>query len=529
MSGLTLFSRVLGYVRDSFSAAIFGDSSGIYDAFITAWRVPNLFRRFLGEGALSTSFQTALTSVDDRAGLEAGRRLFLETLWLLVRILLGLCAVVMAGVALLPDSMPWTGWAWLGADPGAVRELTIRLMPYVLIACTTALFAGALNVRGHFAAPNWSPAVMNVVWLAALLFVVWRHGWMGSDPVAWTSALHLSMSRDLAWGVLAAGLAQLLVHIPALKRHGFLGKARVAESAVHPDETPWTVLKRAAPLALGAAVYQINVMVDGLMAESLLANGGPTVHYYATRVQQFPMGLIAFAATTAVFPLLQAFGQRRDLVELRRLHDRTHLAIAFVALPASVGLAVLARPIISVLFEYGAFGSEGVERATRALPWLALAILPAGATGLVARTYYALGDFVYPVRISCMQLVLNLVLSLACVVVLDMDVDGLALGTGLTSWIGLGVLLAGLRRRMGLPPGSERMLGTLARIALASALSGAAAWGACASVTHASGRLAGLLAGLVAGVGSYALAAVLLGVPEIEEFKRRVRNRLRRS
>ncbi len=529
VSALTLFSRILGYVREIVSAWIFGDRSGIYDAFVTAWRVPNLFRRFLGEGALATSFQTALTSVDDRAGLEGGRRLFLDTLWLLLKIVFALTVVVMALVAILPDRMPWTGWAWLGADPGPVRELTVRLMPYVVLACTTALFAGALNVRGHYAAPNWSPAVMNVVWLIALVLIAWRHGWTGNEAAEDLGAQHLSMTRDLAWGVLAAGLAQLLVHLPALRRHGFTGPARKSLVPFGKQETAGSVLQRATPLALGAAVYQVNVMVDGLMAEGLLADGGPTLHYYATRVQQFPMGLVAFAATSAVFPLLQALGSRRALGELRALHDRTHRAIVFVALPASVGLVVLARPIISVSFEHGAFGPEGVARATRALQWLSLAILPAGATGLVARTYYSLGEFRYPVRVSSALLAINVVLSLLCVLVLGMDVDGLALGTGLTSWIGLGVLLAGLRSRMGLPRGAQGMGGALARMALASVGSGAAAWGACALLTDRAGRVSGLLAGMAAGVAAYALLVALLGVSEVDEFKRRVANRLRRK
>ena len=127
VSGLTLVSRVLGYVREMISAALFGDRSAVYDAFITAWRVPNLFRRFLGEGALGTSFQTALTEVDGNHGEETGRRLFLDTLRLATLILVGLCLVVMGLARLVPDEMPFTGWRWLGADPEPVRDLVGRL------------------------------------------------------------------------------------------------------------------------------------------------------------------------------------------------------------------------------------------------------------------------------------------------------------------------------------------------------------------------------------------------------------------
>ena len=527
VSFLTLASRILGYVREMLSAALFGDSSGVYDAFVTAWRVPNLFRRFLGEGALSTSFQTALTRVDAEAGTEAGRRLFHQTLALLLKILVGLCIGVMVLVAFLPDRMPGMGWAWLGADPGAVRELTLRLMPFVVLACVIALFAGALNVRGHFALPAGSPVLMNLVWIAVLIALVFGVG-RGDGS-------HLDMTRFLAWGVLAAGGLQLVAHLPVLRRLGLLGPrptaaapADLARPSGPPGPTAVEVLRRSTPLALGAAVYQVNVMIDGLMAEGLLADGGPTLHYYANRVQQFPMALIAFAATSAVFPALQALGHKRDLTGVRDLHDRTHRAIAFVALPASVGLFVLAEPVIAVSFERGAFGEVGVARATRALQWLALAILPAGASGLVARTYYSLGDFRYPVRISSRLLVLNAFLNVLCVEGLSMDVDGLALSTGITSWLGLAFLLRGLGPRLGLPALRAGMAGGLMRMSLASSLCGLAAYTSHPALVGALGRALGLVAAIAMGITAYAFSVQLFAVPEAREFRRRLGTRLAR-
>ena len=310
VSGLTLISRILGYAREMLSAALFGDRSGIYDAFITAWRVPNLFRRLLGEGAISTSFQTALTEIDGDYGEEAGRRLFIDTGRLLVAILLALAVVVMAVVALLPDTMPGTDWRWLGEDPGPVRALTLRLAPFVVFICASAFVGGALQVRGHFAAPAWAPACLNIVWIAVLLAIGVHFGF---GVVAGDVERHLEMTRWLAWGVLFAGFVQLAVQLPALKAMRLLRKGpRPARAPAGPGAG--TVLRRAVPLALGAAIYQINVMVDGLMAESLLPDGGPSLHYYANRVQQFPLALVAIAATSAVFPMLQAHGHKGDRV-----------------------------------------------------------------------------------------------------------------------------------------------------------------------------------------------------------------------
>ncbi len=533
MSVLTLLSRILGFVREVMSAALFGDRSGIYDAFVTAWRVPNLFRRFLGEGALSTSLQTALTEVDGDHGAEAGRRLFVRTLALVAALVAGVCAVTMGLVLLVPDTLPGTDWHWLGADPLAVRELCVRLFPFLFLVALAALAGGALQVRGRFAAVAIAPAAMNVVWIGALALIGGRHGWVETGAPAPPDAVQLEMARTLAWGVLLAGVVQLLVHVPPLLRAGLLvranGSAR-ASAAESEREThgAWTVLRTSTPLALGAAVYQINVMVDGLMAESLLPDGGPSAHYYANRIQQFPLALIAFAATSSVFPALKALGHTKRLGELRGLHDRTQLAICFLALPASAGLFVLAHPICRALFQHGAYGPEGVSRMAATLAMLGLALVPAGAVGLASRSYYALADFRTPVRISIAMLAANAALNVAFVVGAGMDADGLALATALTGWGNLVLLLPGLYRRIGVErtergasPGSR-----LVRMALASAGAAGLARGAYDGTLWIAGEARSGLALATAaavGVGGYAALALALRIPEARAVGARLR------
>lgn len=518
VAAITLVSRVAGYAREILSAALFGDRSGIFDAFITAWRVPNLFRRFLGEGALATSLQTALTEADARHGAEAGRRLFWNTLRTLTVVLAIVCAAVMLLVAALPDRMPLTGWAWLGDEPAAVRELTVRVTPFVVLVCLAAAVGGALNVRGHFALPTAGPTLLNAVWIGVLIALGTAYGYEATRAEGET----FEMVRWLSWGVLLAGLVQLLVLAPALRRHG-LGLRPIGPPPERvPGLGPWTVLKRSAPLALGAAVYQINVMLDGFMAISLLAEGGPTLHYYANRVQQFPMSLVAVAATAAVFPAMTALGHTGRRAELRGLHDRTQRLVLFLALPAAVGLFVLARPIIAVSFERGAFGPEGVERAAAALRMLALALIPAGATGLVARTYYALGDFRTPVRISALILVANVLLNLVCVVGLGMDVDGLALATAVTSWGNLLLLLPGLTDRLGLPRAAPGFGASLVRTLGASLVCGLASFGTHAALHGHVPRSVALLAAMAAGGLAFALAARTLAAPEWLELRARL-------
>jgi len=526
VSVLTLVSRVLGFVREMLAAALFGDRSGIYDAFITAWRVPNLFRRFLGEGAISTSFQTALTQVDADHGDEVGRALFWSTARLLTGVLIGLTVVTLGLVALVPDTMPLTGWRWLGADPGPVRELTMRLMPFVLFICLAALVSGALQVRGVFGAPAWAPAVLNLFWLATLMIVA--HAFRSDGPryIVDEASRHLAMTRWLAWGALASGLAQLAVQLPALRGAGLAGGPRVT---LPPGiSAPSMVLKRALPLAFGAAVYQVNVMIDGFMAEALLADGGPTIHYLANRVQQFPLALVAIAATSAVFPVMQAYGHVGNRAALRRLHDRTHVAVALVAVPASAGLAVLAYPFSEAVFQRGEFGAEGVARTALTLQILCLAILPAGATGLVVRAYYALGDLRTPVRVSALLLVVNVALNVLFLVGLGLDVEGLALATAITSWMNVLLLWPGLASRLGLPRGEVAFAGPLARIVLASVVAAAVAKGVLLVATSAVGTGGAVALAIGASMASYGGLAVLLAVPGARDLAGKLRSRFTR-
>ena len=527
VSGLTLASRIIGFARESIAASMFGDRSAVNDAFVTAWRVPNLFRAMLGEGAISTALQTALTKADAERGDTAGRELFLAVARTVAWILIGVCAVGMIVVHFLPDTMPFTQVHWLGQDPGPVRELIVRMLPFVIFVCLSAIASGALNVRGHYLSPSLAPVVMNCWWILSLFLVAREFGWRGppdaSDAEEFTR--QMGMARWLAGFVLVAGAILVLVQVPALIKTGLLFGPRGGAVRAHAADVG-AILRASAPLAVGAAVYQINVMVSGLMAEALLANGGPTALYYASRLQQLPLSLVSMAATSAVFPAFAALGQVRAHAQLKKLHDDTHLAVAFVAVPATLGMLVLARPICAVCFEHGAFGAEGVERTAAALRWLTVAILPAGAVGLVARAYYALGDVKTPVKIAVGVLSANLALNFVFVAWMHMDADGLALATAIAAWANLALLWPGLRRRFGPSPALELELVSarirLAKILVAGALSAAVAWGVDYLLFPSQGPTISLFTAILAAVIAYAVAAQRAQLPEWLAVLRRV-------
>jgi putative peptidoglycan lipid II flippase len=443
------------------------------------------------------------------------------------------------------------------------------MMPFVVFVCLSAAASGALFVRGRFLAPSLAPVLMNAWWITALFLVIHEFGFRHAPEAADERLRQYAIACRLAGYVLVAGAVLLLAQVPALVRERLLGsssRTRRRGVATHelrsaapndplgaaphdtgpadPDshrgngnpisqeelapgasssrrstdaasnEHVWRVLRSAAPLALGAAVYQVNVMIDGLMAQSLLSSGGPSILYYATRVQQLPLSLISLAATSAVFPALSALGHERRLGELRALHDRTQLAVAFVALPATLGLCALAGPVMAVCFEHGAFGPDGVARGAMGLRALTLAILPAGAAGLVARTYYAMGDMRTPVKISVAVLIANVVLNVVFVRWLGMDVEGLALATGLCAWANLFFLWPGLTTRLGLPKAQSDFLVRLRRVALGALVSTSVSWLVYQLVAGERPSTAGLVLSILVGVSAYALLAHLLRIPE---------------
>jgi putative peptidoglycan lipid II flippase len=432
----------------------------------------------------------------------------------------------------MPDLMPVTGWRWLGEDAAAMRDLTVQVTPYVIVICLAGLAGGALAVRGRFAAASAGPGLMNVIAIVTLALVGLRFGWQGLSPADGEAGRerHLDMARWFSWGLLASGIAQLALLVPEMRAAKLFGPVR---DLARYRAQAWNVLRTSLPLALGAAVYQVNVLVDSFMANNLLEVGGASTYYYANRIQQLPLALVATAATSAVFPAMKALAHQRSFGELRRLHEQTHLAIAFLALPASVGLLVLATPVTSVLLEHGEFSARGVERTADAIQMLCLALLPGGAVGLLSRAYFALGDFKTPVRVSIVALVLNIALNFTFVVGFGLDTGGLGLATALVSWINVFMLAPGLAHKLREGAGAEvpGLVGFGSRALRMVACSGAcglAAWAAHRLAAPAFGATLGLFVAIACGIGTYIVAVQLAGCPEWATVRDRIRSRLRR-
>jgi putative peptidoglycan lipid II flippase len=486
----TLASRVLGYVRDMVVARAFG-AGPVTDAFFVAFRIPNLLRRLLAEGALST----AVIPVFAQSLAAEGRAAFLT----MVRAVVGagtltLCVVTLAGMVLARAIVTVMAPGWL-ADPSLFDlavGLTRLMFPYLLLVGLAALATGVLNAHGRFFTAAFGPAVLNIGMIAAVLLLARRF----EPPVV-----------ALAVGVLAGGLGQLLVQLPEVRRLGV--PLRPSGEWRHPAVA--TIARRLAPAAFGLAAVQVTVLVNTLLA-SLLPKGSISFLYYADRVMEFPLGVFGIALATAALPTMAAQAARDDRAGLTdTLGFALRLAV-FVAVPAAAGLLALGGPIVTLLFQRGEFGPVEAAATTQALAAYAVGLPAFSATRLAAQTFYAVGDTRTPVLLGLLAVAANIALAVALMGPLAHA--GLALASSLSAYVNLFTLLWALRRRLGpiggralVRSGARTLLATVALVLAARALAPAADTGLLAAA-HTAGAIA-------AGAAAFVAAAAGLRAPEL--------------
>ncbi|HET6202483.1 MAG TPA: murein biosynthesis integral membrane protein MurJ [Planctomycetota bacterium] len=498
VASCTLASRVLGLVRDSLGAATFG-AGWVYGAFQLGWLLPNLFRRLFGEGALASAFIPAFARASRDGGTEAARRLVASVAWALLGVLGGLAVAAAAAALLLPPRWiaPLLGEA---AAAGLVLRVSAILSPYLLLVCLYALATGVLNSRGRFFPPAVAPAVLNLVWIAGFAFLaLLPPGTLEEGAVL------------LAFFVLAGGVAQLALQLPALRSEGFLVRPRLDRN----DPGFREVVRDMVPIVLGLSLVQVNLVVDQLVAWALISPGANTYVYLGNRLLQFPLSMVGMAAASASFPALAERAAARDFPGFRRALDRTLGLVVFLAAPAGAGLFVLAEPVTRLLFGHGRFGPADVAKAAGAVGMFALGVPFLCAAQILARAHYALGDTRTPVRIAAILVLVNFALNL--LLVRPLGVAGLALATTLGSAANGWALARKLRAR-GDVPGTAGLRGSLLRSALGALACGLAAFAvrrACAG----AGLFPSVAAAVGAGAAATFVAAAWLRSGEVRDLR----------
>jgi putative peptidoglycan lipid II flippase len=428
VGGATLLSRVLGAVRDIVMASFFG-AGMISDAFIAAFRLPNMLRRLFGEGSLSIAFIPVYTDTLYQHGRCEADRLAVSVMRLtaLVLALLTFLGIVLAPwlVRLLAPGF------WVAPDQFALTvDLTRIMMPYIFFIGLVALCMSILNVLGHFAAPALAPVFLNLAMIGAI--------GLGSFWTRDQSALAVW----LAVGVAAGGALQLTLQLPFLIKQGFRYHADV----------PWwhPAFKRIAwmlgPVLFGTAVYQINSLTVTLLA-SWLPQGSISYLYYADRLVQFPLGIFGIAAATAALPTFARQAAGHQLDAMRQTFSDTLKLVLFIMVPATVGLIVLREPIVAMLFQRGAFDDHSTRLTASALLYYCIGLWAFAAIRILLNVFYALKDTRTPVRMAVVSIAANLLLGV--MLMGPMQHNGLALALSLASILNLGLLAFELHRRLG--------------------------------------------------------------------------------
>lgn len=488
VGGFTMLSRILGFVRDILIAAVLG-AGPIADAFFVAFKFPNLFRRLFAEGAFAAAFVPILSG-HVAAKDEAGARAFSEqALSLLVLIL----AIVVAVAELaMPVLMLLLAPGFV--DEAAKFEITVLLtritFPYLLFISAASLLSSVLNTHDRYAAAAATPIWLNLCLIGAVLFI---------------APLTPSPGHALAIGVFAAGVVQVVFLYGACVRAGIVLRPRWPKLT----SDIRLLFKRIVPVAVGAGVYQINLVIDIVIA-SLLASGSIAYLFYADRVTQLPLGVVGVAIGTALLPRLSRAIANGDKTGASYAQNRAIEFAALLTLPAAVALALIAEPIIHVLFERGAFDAEATAKTAAALAVYAYGLPAYVLIKVLAPGYFARGDTKTPVIISVGAMTVNLGLNLALMG--PFQHVGIAMATVASSWLNAGLLAWVLRRRGGLVL-DPRLLERLPRVVLASTAMGGALWfGTDAAVDALNAEMtiekAAALAGLVVlGLAVYAIAA----------------------
>ena len=424
----TMLSRVLGLGRDVVLANLLGAAPNA-DAFFVAFKIPNFLRRLFAEGAFAQAFVPVLTETREQGSHDA------------VKALVNRVAGVLGGslFVLTALAMVMAPWVALIFAPGFSRDvaklaltadLIVWTFPYLFFISLTGFCGAILNTYGRFAVPAYTPVLLNLSLIAAAVF------WAPTMP---------EPALGLAMGVMLAGVLQLLFQLPSLHALKLTPKP-VWDTQ---DAGVRKILMLMVPALFGVSVSQINLLFDTVLA-SLLPNGSVAWLYYSDRLTELPLGVFAIAIATVILPALSALNTRAAADEFSQTLTWAVRNVLLIAVPATVALWLLAEPILTALFQYGAFTTNDVTMAAASLRAYTLGLGAFMLIKVLAPGYYARQDMKTPVKIGIVAMVSNMVLNVLFVFPLmwyfDMGHVGLALATSASAWINAALLYRGLRR-----------------------------------------------------------------------------------
>ncbi len=513
VSVAVMCSRVLGLVREQIFAGLFG-AGYAYDAFVVAFRIPNLLRDLFGEGALSAAFVTVFTDYDTNKG-ERDTWQLAGNVIVFIAVLLSLLTLVGVFFAEPIVNLLAPGFGAVAGKVGLTSKLTRIMLPFLLFISLSAVVMGILNTKGRFFVPAMASSFFNlgsIIGGVSLAFILPRFG----QPAI----------VGMACGTLIGGLLQLLMQLPSLKNTGFrfLPRLNLRDPGLR------RILMLMLPAIVGLSATQINIFVNTNFAASC-AEGSVSWLNYAFRMVQLPIGVFGVAISIAAMPVLAKYAASNNMVELKKTYTSSLIMVLSLTIPATVGLILLAEPIIRLIFEHGAFTPLDTVRTAEALIFYSLGLFAYGAVKIMVPVFYALGDTRYPVIGSFLAVGANITIIMLTINSFQHRAIALSTSCAMTmNFLFLGTVL-------------YRKLGgySLSNIAMGLVKIGAASAVMAVVLNYLQPPLSGLLSGglilqvcgvfllVASGAAAYGVTIFFLKLPELSVITEKVSSRLRRG
>lgn len=500
ISAMTMISRILGLIRDMVVARYF-PVDGATDAFFVAFKIPNLLRRFFAEGAFSLAFVPILAEYREKQSREALQQLINHVAGTLGLILLLITSLGMIAAPLLVEIFAPGFSKQASARPDLAAEMLRITFPYILFISLAGLVGGILNTFGKFAIPALTPALLNIV---MIVFAIWGPPYFDEPILA------------LAWGVFFAGVVQFLFQLPALAKLGLVPRFKVSRA----HEGVKRVMRLMIPALFGSSVAQLNLVINTIIA-SFLAVGSISWLYYSDRFVELPLAIFGVALGTVILPKLSSDHAKADATQFRSTMDWALRLALLISIPATIGLMLLAEPILAAVMMYGEFKWSDVQMSALSLMTYSFGLPAFILVKVLAPGFYSRQDTKTPVKIGIISIFANMLLNV--LIVLPWFFSGiagahagLALATALAGYVNAGLLFHHLHKE-GIFAAQGGWLKHILRIVLASVVMGIVVWLASpdylwwqSAVSHL--RLA-VLAGLILlSVVSYFVTLRLTGL-----------------
>ncbi|MBI4982913.1 MAG: murein biosynthesis integral membrane protein MurJ [Candidatus Omnitrophica bacterium] len=420
----TLCSRILGFIRDIVIARLFG----VYvyaQAFVIAFRIPNLFRDLVGEGAVNA----AIVPVFSEYALKHTKEEFWELANVVLNLLLiVLMAITLFGVVFSPLIVRLIAPGFIAFPEKLAATITLNriIFPYILLIGLAAYAMGILNSLKHFVVPAFAPCLLNI---SLIVF----------------SLLFGEGIKGLALGVLIGGVLQLSVQVPVLYRKGF--RLSLFKNFYHPQAK--LIGKLMLPRLLSSCIYQLNNFVDSIFGSFawIVGDGGVAVLYFSYRLIQFPLGIFSNSLSQAILPTFSQQAAIQDHQQIKRTLSWGLRAVFFVMVPASVGFMVLAFPLVNTLFGGGRFDQYSCGLTASALFYYSIGLFAYGTTRILQSCFFSLKDTVTPTKVAGLALILNIIFN--SVLMFPMKIAGIALATSISGVITFFILLFALKKQLG--------------------------------------------------------------------------------